>query len=77
MNNKVFITGANGSLGLALVEKFSSENFKIFLNIRKNFSNLNKIQKNKVDIIKGSLTEETIIKSIANKIKKKDTIINK
>ena len=45
MNNKVFITGANGSLGLALVKKFSSENFKIFLNIRKNFPNLKKIQK--------------------------------
>tara|TARA_Y100000389_G_C17432870_1_gene503784 strand:- start:724 stop:1398 length:675 start_codon:yes stop_codon:yes gene_type:complete len=74
MNKKVFITGANGSLGSALAGKFSSENFELFLNVRKANLKLNEIKKinnKKIEIIKGDLTKNKTIKAIAKKIKEK------
>ena len=70
MKKKIFITGANGSLGIALVKKFSYEKYELYLNSRTSSPILNKLQnKNIIEIIKGDLTNENTIKSIAKKIK--------
>ena len=73
MKKKVFITGANGSLGLALTKKFNDENYDLFLNLRKvdhNIKKFIKFRNSKIEIVKGDLTKNKTLKIISEKIKK-------
>ena len=73
MKKKVLITGANGSLGFSLTKKFFTEEYQLFLNVRKintQLNNLIKLENKKIRLIKGDLTKTNTINSIAKIIKK-------
>ena len=80
MIKNVIVTGSNGGIGYAIVEKFLKNNYKVFAHYHRSKNNINQLKSKNLVIIQADLSIEKECKELfrkcLNSTSKLDSLIN-